>query len=119
MRRPGFLAGMDYWFGGLSEVAAPKWRAGGAVRSSKGVDHARFALITGEGKRDRLRRLQGEGLYTPGQAMDIDYSNLVHYGTTDRGKIAGIRRGQQEWQRQENLKRYGTADIKQIMKIAR
>lgn len=119
MRRPGFLAGMNYWFGDLAEVSTKRWKAGSAVRSSKGADHARFQLITGEGKRDRIRRLQAEGLYTPGQAMDIDYSNLVHYGTTDRGKIAGIRRAQQDWQRQENMKRYGTTDIKQITKMAR
>lgn len=119
MRRPGFLAGMNYWFGDLSEMPAQRWRAGGAMRSSRGVDQARFQMISGEGKRDRLRRLQAEGLYTQGQAMDIDYSNLVHYGTIDRGKIAGIRRAQQEWQRQENMKRYGTTDIKQIMKMAR
>jgi len=120
MRRPGFLAGMDYWFGSLSDLPTPKrWRAGGTMRKAKGADHARFRMIAEEGKRDRLRRLQMEGLYTPGQGMDIDYSNLVHYGTIDRSKIAGVRRAQQEWQRQENIKRYGTTDIKQIMKMAR
>lgn len=89
------------------------------MRSSKGVDHSLFAMVQGEGKQDRLRRLEGQGLYTRGQAMDRDYSNLVHYGTTDRGKIAAIRRSKEEWQRQENMKRYGTTDMKQILKLTR
>lgn len=115
MRRPGFLAGTDYWFGDVP--AKRRWKKGDAVRSSKGVDHSQFQMIPGEGKRDRLRRLQAAGLYTSGQAMDIDYSNLVHYGTTDKGKIAAVKRAQAEWQRQENLKRYGTTDMKKIMKM--
>lgn len=85
------------------------------MRSAKGVDHSQFLMVPGESKRDRLNRLRSLNLYSPGQAMDIDYSNLVHYGTTDRAKIAEIRRSQEAWQRQENLKRYGTTDIRQII----
>ena len=109
MRRPGFLAGTDYWFN--------KWKKGDSVRKAAGVDQSLFQIVEGESKQARLHRLREKGLYTSGQAMDIDYSNLVHYGTTDRNKIAAIRQAQVEWQRQENLKRYGTSDIKQIMKI--
>ena len=119
MRRPGFLAGMNYWFGNVGDLPARQWKAGGAMRRSAGIDQSKFALVQGEGKRDRLRRLESQELYTRGQGMDIDYSNLVHYGTTDRSKIAAIRRSQEEWQRQENMKRYGTTDIKKIMKMAR
>ena len=89
------------------------------MRRATGVDHAAFAMISGESKRDRLQRLEKQGLYTRGQAMDRDYSNLVHYGTTDRGKIAAIRRAQEEWQRQENLKRYGTTDMRKILQMTR
>ena len=76
-----------------------------------------FAMRPGESRNQRLARLQRAKLYTPGAKMTHDYSNLVNWGTTDRSKIAQMKRSRKQRVEKQNIKRYKTTDIKQIVEI--
>jgi len=130
MRRPGFLNGTTYWFGDAcwicenggrcknicttkvqkkklkkrfkaQRVIAKKTRI---KRVLPRVDVTRFYLEEGESQFDRLKRLKSEGLYTPGSRMSLDYSNLVHFGTSNRARVVEIKI-QREIRAREHLKR--------------
>ena len=117
MRRPGYLGNVGYWFGDdcwvctggsckntcSTAIQKKKLRsrfktqrkvaeATAVKRTHKKLDHKLFALREGESKHDRLKRLGKARLYVPGARMSLNYSNLVHYGTTDKLKVREIKR---------------------------
>lgn len=142
MRRPGFLGSASYWFGSLGDDCwvckgnrcknvctkaqqvkkikkkHAKVRAVAAKTSkfevTPALNQAQFALRKGEGQRARLRRLRAMKLYVSGAKMSIDYSNLVHFGTTDKLRIRKIKAERAAQQRKKNIERYGTSDIRAI-----
>ena len=147
MRRPGFLGTTDYWFSShtlgdecwvcegnrcknvcskakqKTKIKQRHKKIREVARTTKRKEitpstrEADFALIPGEGTKTRLARLQAKGLYVPGAHMSIEYGNLIHYGTTDRHKIARIKQTLAAAQTQRNIERYGTSDIKKITQI--
>ena len=84
---------------------------------TKNTNKKAFALRPGEHQTDRLQRLEKEGLYVSGALMSLDYANLVRFGTTDKMKVAEIKRERRAIQRAKNIERYGTADTKKIVEI--
>jgi len=98
-----------------SKVAAKS----GIRKITSNTQITKFALKAGESQKARFKRLQAIGLYIPGGKMTINYGNLVNFGTTNKAIIAKIKRQKAEWQRQQNIKRYGTTDMKKILWIVK